>query len=209
MKKGIWFFGMVFFALLSITTISSCDKDDDDDPIENNCDLNTEQEEGLLYMREEEKLARDVYNHLYGKWNLNVFKNIAKSEQEHMDALLAEVDVCKFDDSVLPEDGKFNNSHIQELYDALIAKGDISLKDALEVGATIEDVDIFDLDNFSTKTENETLLGIYSKLTCGSRNHMRAFIRQLENIGITYTPQFIGQEQFDSILDGDHEQCGH
>ncbi len=208
MKKGIWFFGMVFFALFSITTISSCDKDEDDDPIENNCDLTTEQEEGLLYMREEEKLARDVYNHLYSKWNLNVFKNIAKSEQEHMDALLAEVDVCKFDDPVLPEGGKFNNSHIQELYDALIAKGDISLIDALEVGATIEDVDIFDLDNFSAKTENETLLDIYSKLTCGSRNHMRAFIGQLENKGRTYTPQFIGQEQFDGILAGDHERCG-
>ena len=160
-------------------------------------------------MREEEKLARDVYNHLYDKWNLNVFKNIAKSEQEHMDALLGEVDVCKFDDSVLPEDGKFNNSHIQDLYDALIVKGDLSLIDALEVGATIEDVDIFDLDNFSTKTENETLLDIYGKLTCGSRNHMRAFTGQLEIKGITYTPQFISQEQFDGILDGDHEQCGH
>ncbi len=207
MKKGILLFGMVFFALLSIATISSCDKEEDQ-PIENNCNLTTEQEEGLLYMREEEKLARDVYNHLYDKWNLNVFKNIAKSEQEHMDALLDEVDVCKFEDSVLPEAGKFNNSHIQDLYDALIAKGDLSLIDALEVGATIEDVDIFDLDNFSSKTENETLLDIYSKLTCGSRNHMRAFTGQLEIKGITYTPQFISQEQFDSIISGDHERCG-
>jgi len=208
MKKGIWFLGMVFFTLLSATIIISCEKEEDT-PIENNCNLTTEQEEGLLYMREEEKLARDVYNHLYTKWNLNVFKNIAKSEQQHMDALLDEVDVCKFEDSVLPEAGKFNNSHIQDLYDALIAKGDLSLIDALEVGATIEDVDIFDLDNFSAKTESETLLDIYSKLTCGSRNHMRAFIGQLENNGSTYKPQFISQEHFDSILNGDHEQCGH
>lgn len=207
MKKGIWILGMLFFALLSTTAIVSCEKDDDT-PIENNCNLTTEQEEGLLYMREEEKLARDVYNYLYEKWNLNVFKNIGKAEQKHMDALLGEVDVCKFEDSVLPEAGKFNNTHIQELYDALTTKGDKSLVDALEVGATIEDVDIFDLDNYSAKTDSETLLKVYDNLNCGSRNHMRAFIGQLESQGVTYTPQFISQDQFDEILKGDHESCG-
>jgi hypothetical protein len=160
-------------------------------------------------MREEEKLARDVYNYLHKKWSINVFKNIAKSEQNHMDLLLDEVDLCKFEDSVLPEDGKFNNSHIQELYDGLIAKGDKSLVDALQVGATIEDVDIFDLDNFSSKTEDETLLKIYENLTCGSRNHMRAFVGWLEKEGVDYTPQFISQEQYDGIINGDHERCGH
>ncbi|MDP2030099.1 MAG: DUF2202 domain-containing protein [Thiobacillus sp.] len=42
----------------------------------------------LLFMREEEKLARDVYLTLYETWGLAVFSNIASSEQSHMDALL-------------------------------------------------------------------------------------------------------------------------
>lgn len=140
---------------------------------------------------------------------MDIFKNIAKAEQNHMDKLLQQVDLCNFEDSVLPEEGEFNNSHIQDLYDALTTQGDISLVEAYKVGSTIEDVDIFDLDEFSLKTENETLLDIYGNLTCGSRNHMRAFIKQLENEGESYTPQFISQEHFDSILGGDHERCGN
>ncbi|NCB02187.1 MAG: DUF2202 domain-containing protein, partial [Spirochaetia bacterium] len=44
-------------------------------------------EEGILLMREEEKLARDVYLTLYEKWNLRTFSNIARAEQKHMDAV--------------------------------------------------------------------------------------------------------------------------
>jgi len=208
MKKRNLFLAILFLSGITTVSFMSCDKDDDT-PVENNCELTTEQQNGLLYMREEEKLARDVYNHLYTKWNLNIFKNIAKSEQMHMDLLLDEVDLCKFDDSVLPEDGKFNNSHIQDLYDSLIEKGEKSIVDALEVGATIEDVDIFDLDKFSSETEDKTLLDIYDNLNCGSRNHMRAFVSWLDKEGQSYTPQFITSEKYNSILTGDHEQCGN
>ncbi len=50
--------------------------------------LTAAEEEGLLFMREEEKLARDVYLVLFDKWGLRVFENIAESEQRHMDAVL-------------------------------------------------------------------------------------------------------------------------
>ena len=50
--------------------------------------LNAEEEAGLLFMREEEKLARDVYLELFDEWGLRVFENIAESEQKHMDAVL-------------------------------------------------------------------------------------------------------------------------
>ena len=206
-----FYFALMTMSLFFLVTFASCDKDQDEDTVETTekCDLTKEQEEGLLYMREEEKLARDVYNYLYDKWKVNIFKNIAKSEQYHMDLLLQEVDLCKFDDPVLPEAGKFTNKHIQELYDALTAQGDKSLVDALKVGATVEDVDIFDLMNYSSKTNNDKLLDIYDKLTCGSRNHMRAFVSWLNNEGDDYTPQYISQELFNSIINGEHERCGH
>lgn len=38
-------------------------------------------------MREEEKLARDVYLTFGEKWGLTLFTNIAKSEQTHTDAV--------------------------------------------------------------------------------------------------------------------------
>jgi len=206
-----FYFALMAMSLVFLTTFVACDNDDDDAPVDNTeqCDLTKEQEEGLLYMREEEKLARDVYNYLYDKWQVNIFKNIAKSEQYHMDLLLEEVNLCKFDDPVLPEAGKFTNTHIQELYDALTAKGDKSLVDALEVGATVEDVDIYDLMNYSAKTTNQKLLDIYDKLTCGSRNHMRSFVSWLKNEGKDYTPQFISKELYESIINSEHERCGH
>ena len=42
---------------------------------------------GLQFMREEEKLARDVYSTLYEKWGLPIFSNIAQSEQTHTEAV--------------------------------------------------------------------------------------------------------------------------
>ena len=43
-------------------------------------------------MREEEKLARDVYVALGDRWGLRVFENIARAEQRHMDAVVAQLD---------------------------------------------------------------------------------------------------------------------
>jgi len=44
--------------------------------------------EGLLFMREEEKLAGDVYRYFYDLWGNNIFQNIARSEDTHTNAVL-------------------------------------------------------------------------------------------------------------------------
>ena len=49
--------------------------------------LSAEEEKSLYLMREEEKLAHDVYQALYARWNLPVFQNIAASEQRHTDRI--------------------------------------------------------------------------------------------------------------------------
>ncbi len=49
--------------------------------------LSQEEIDDLVYLREEEKLARDVYLHLYNTWGQWIFENIAASEQQHMDAV--------------------------------------------------------------------------------------------------------------------------
>lgn len=49
--------------------------------------LSADEEAGLLYMREEEKLARDVYLTTYNLWRLQIFDNIAASEETHTEAV--------------------------------------------------------------------------------------------------------------------------
>jgi len=164
--------------------------------------------DGLKFMREEEKLARDVYISLFEMYDNQVFNNISNSEQSHMDNMLELLVYFGADDPALEDNGKFANEALQQLYDDLMAQGSISEIDALLVGATIEDVDIRDLDLFILETQDEKIIEAYNFLNCGSRNHMRAFVSRLSDLGVTYTPQFITQEQFDSIIVGDKEKCG-
>ncbi|BAL80313.1 DUF2202 domain-containing protein [Caldisericum exile] len=109
-------------------------------------DLANIEKDGLLYMVEEEKLARDVYGYLYNLWGLTTFKNIQSAEQTHMDEVLSLIDKYGLTaPSTLDEPGVFTDPHLQELYKTLTEQGSKSLVDALKVGALIEETDIIDL----------------------------------------------------------------
>ncbi|NPA68231.1 MAG: DUF2202 domain-containing protein [Chlorobi bacterium] len=162
----------------------------------------------LLFMYEEEKLARDVYSAMSEKYTLPIFRNISKSENYHMSLIEDLIKKYNINNpaSNKPK-GEFINKDLQKLYNDLVNKGSISLNDAFEVGATIEDVDIHDLKKYVSKTENTDITRVFKQLTCGSRNHMRAFTRQINFTGITYKPQFISQNEYDKIINGKHERC--
>lgn len=135
---------------------------------------------GLVQMREEEKLARDVYTTLGNLWNIQTFGNIAKSEQTHTNAIKTLLDRYMIDDPVTVDTvGIFTSPVIQKLYTDLVTQGSTSLLDALKVGATVEDLDIKDLENLMQTTDNEDILLVYANLTKGSRNHLRAFVSNI------------------------------
>ena len=147
-------------------------------------DIQSETIEGLLYMREEEKVARDVYIALENKWNLRVFKNISRSEQRHMDALLVLIERYGLTDPIGEnKEGIFTNAELQAMYDDLIAKGTMSIKDAMETGVLIEETDIEDLDEQLTiLSEDSDIAFVYKNLRKGSENHLAAFTRNLERL---------------------------
>lgn len=195
---------LIVLISIFLSSFSGCDPDSID-PV----DVVSEDDNlGLVYMREEEKLARDVYITLFEIYGNNVFSNISNAEQQHMDQLL--VLLLKYDiqDPSIDKVGEFHNQSLQQLYNDLIEQGSESETAALIVGATIEDLDIKDLDEFTLETTDPDIITVYNSLNCGSRNHMRAFNTQLESLGVSYVPQFISQEKFDSIIDGEHERCG-
>jgi len=141
--------------------------------------LSSTEKEELLYMLEEEKLARDVYQALNTKWNHRTFSNITKSEQQHMDELKALLPKYGLTDpTVGKKPGEFVNQKLQALYSELVRKGSTSLSDALAVGVEIEKLDIADLEKAISKTTQNDINLVYKNLLRGSKNHLEAFSRQ-------------------------------
>lgn len=134
----------------------------------------------LVFLREEEKLARDVYIKMYERWGASVFSNISVSEQRHMDSLLMLLNKYGISDPAAGKAaGEFTNPDLQALYTRLVAKGGQSVRDAYSVGRAIERLDIADLKDALAETAKPDLDRVYANLLRGSENHLRAFSSKL------------------------------
>lgn len=139
--------------------------------------------EGLIRMREEEKLARDIYLALYARWGKRVFSNIIQSEQRHMDAIKRLLDRYQLQDPAAGKDvGVFESDEIQKLYDDLAAEGSSSLESAFKVGVAVEKLDIQDLSLLLGKTDHADIRTVYKNLLSASRRHLKAFNFQIERL---------------------------
>ena len=166
--------------------------------------LSDQEIEMLAYMLDEEKLARDVYAAIYEMWNIPIFQNISSSEQQHMDSVAFALESAgeKYN---IPEAGKFNNDHIADLYRQLTEEASKSFESALNVGATIEDLDIYDLLQGTADAANKGVDILYQNLMKASRNHLRSFAGQIAQQGLVYKAQFISEEYLDKVLNSSQE----
>ncbi|MCB9433816.1 MAG: DUF2202 domain-containing protein [Ardenticatenaceae bacterium] len=170
--------------------------------------LTADEQDNLIYMREEEKLAHDVYMTLYTQWNLPIFQNIANSEATHTEAIRTLLLRYGLEDPAVNQGlGSFTNETLQALYEQLVAAGSQSLADALTVGATIEDLDIVDLQDSLAQTDKADISLVYENLMKGSRNHLRAFTNTLQQqTGGTYQPQYLDQATYEAIIASEVER---
>lgn len=170
-------------------------------------DLSDSEILGMTYMYEEEKLARDVYLTLHKTWGIRILNNIANSEQRHMNALKLLLQKYNIPIPTLTDEvGIFLNTELQKLYHKLVAQGEKAPVNAVFVGATIEDLDIFDLKHYYSQTDNSDIRTVYQNLMKGSRNHLRAFTRHLKKYGINYEAQYLGQDEVDEIVNSPMER---
>jgi len=169
-------------------------------------DLSDREKEYLLLMREEELMAKEVYEYLYGLYQLPVFNNISRAENTH--TLTVKVLLDKYgvsDPAKGHRPGEFSDPEMQKLYKTLTAQGSQSLQDALVAGITIEDMDIYDLQRCLEDVDNTDIRLVFENLMKGSRNHMRAFYGHLTGRGQNYAPKYISKEYFDEIVGSDWE----
>ncbi len=144
-------------------------------------ELEAQEQADLLFMREEEQLARDVYLTLADQWGIRVFSNIARSEQRHMDSVGNLLDFYDLEDPLEGgvEVGVFENEDLQVLYNQLVDQGSVSQEAALLVGKQIEELDIEDLNQALEDTDETKIQQVYNNLLTASEKHLRAFNRQL------------------------------
>ena len=135
----------------------------------------------LQYMVAEEKLAHDVYVTLGEEYGLRVFTNIARSETQHQSAVARLLDKYGIKNPTLGDKvGVFDDPKLQKLYDDLVAKGMLSLQDALEVGVLVEETDIADLKEVIAGNEPAAVDRVLTNLLNASYKHLAAFERQLK-----------------------------
>jgi len=170
--------------------------------------LSEEEVSTIQFMREEEKLARDVYLTLDWEWGdqTDVFANIAESEEEHTSSVEYLIEKYQIEDPVLHDEvGLFTHPELQALYDELVARGMASLLDGLYVGGLIEEKDMQDIVAAIDETDERSLVLVYSNLLDGSENHLRAFVDVIENEGLEYEAQLLTQDEVEYILSADSD----
>ena len=184
------FFSKIFIAgtgSLALLSLTGCGGSDSNTTDTTTVLLTDDQKDILLYMYQEEKVARDVYYYLGNLYpDENTFAYIQTSEQRHMDAceelcIKYGVDISGVDESAR---GEFILPELQDLYDTLIAQGEPSLRAALEVGILIEETDITDLDDAiaAMPSDASDIIRVFENIQEGSLNHLEAFEYSLSQL---------------------------
>ncbi len=161
----------------------------------------------LKLMREEEKLARDVYSALYQIWAIKAFQNIAKAEQSHMDLVKVILDRYSIPDPIKSDKlGVFPSPVFTGLFNVMVSFGAASRLHAEFVGAFIEDLDIFDLDRALRVSDNRDIDTVWQNLQLGSRNHMRSFDKLLKAQSVVYPGIVLPFSRVQAIVNSPHEK---
>jgi len=163
--------------------------------------LSESEKQGLIFMREEEKLARDVYVAMAEIWDIPIFNNISRSESAHMEAVLSLLEKYEIPDPIADDKpGVFTNRSLADLYQNLVKQGNNSLIDALRAGAFVEETDIADLREHLKASDNEDIKLVYENLLQASYRHMRAFSKNLAFRDAVYEPERLSQEEIEEIV---------
>lgn len=172
-------------------------------------ELSSDEITTLFYMREEEKLARDVYQYLHGRWGTPVFANIAEAEETHTGQVAEVIARLGLADPVADDSpGVFQDEQLSALYQQLTQAGSAGELEALMVGGLIEETDTMDLQAAIDATDEAVLQQLYANLMMGSRNHLRAFAGLIAEQTLVYEAQVLPQDQVDAILNTPMEITG-
>ena len=209
-KRQILITIAAFIVALSVNPVSADNKSGENIG-DGKSALDFNEQTHLEFMCEEEKLARDVYITLGSKYpNSRVFGNIDDSEERHKCAvadMLAKYDVPNpsTNDNIGVFTVEAYGWYFTEKYNELVEQGSVSELDALYVGAFIEELDMLDINQCPeviVETDNgiddvsdcgkvytykADIQRLYGFLLEGSENHLRAYVKNITAVPLTFT----------------------
>ena len=177
MKNRMIIYALALLWLSTLTVTGTC-LAAEKGQAEKNAALGADTLDVLRYLREEVKLARDVYSALSDIWGMPVFENTAKSKQSLMNAVSCFLTPYGFG-APTGDAGKFVDSDLQELYSYLIDRGKVSRSNAIDVTILVEQTVIADLNDVFLQTNEKDVYKVLTLLKEGSENHLHELSRYL------------------------------
>jgi hypothetical protein len=186
----------------------------------------------LVFLREAEKLERDVFTILSSMYpDSQLFGRIDDIEQGHADVmkyLLKQYGVKdpNVNDNLGVFTGELYGNFFSSTYRYLVGLGSLSELDAFYVSAYIEETNLLDImqcpdaivsqdngiDDVSQcgmgYTHNVEIINVYHALIEGSKSDLRAYVQAIESVigEGAYKAQAMSQQQLDEILGRDAHQ---
>lgn len=164
--------------------------------------LTSSERDGILLIWEEEMMAKDIYLKFYNMSKLSLFLNVAGTKQIHMNSVQILMEKYGMEKPVQEGDGVYTNETLQKIYDDLLASGGKSPEDALKAAALLEETSVRDLEKEISDTDKPDIKSVFGGLLVSSKKQLRTLERALEDWGVEYSPQILGQEEFDGIVKG-------
>ncbi|MGF1643579.1 MAG: DUF2202 domain-containing protein [Thiotrichales bacterium] len=148
---------------------------------------------GVIFLREEEKLAADLLAFAASRWGDPLFAGMTVAERSNSDAVkLLMTRHGIYDPAAGKATGVFEDRGLQTLFDALRARVELSLIDALLVSAEVAEISLVDLASHTANvSDNPDILRVYELLTLSARNHLRAYLASLRQHGLDYKAQYL------------------
>lgn len=156
--------------------------------------LSQGERDSLKYVKESEELAYKLYSTLYEMWEHETFNELKKAEKSHVDTI--EKLITEYNIVVDSE----TSPYFKRLYTDFTKKALDSFNDALYIAATVEEMAIFDYNEYLKASTDERLKNIYTALSYRSMANLRLLNKQLEELGSRYEGKYLSIEEMRRIL---------
>lgn len=148
-----------------------------------------------------EKIAKDVYENFYEQYKINLFGNIAKRKQKHIEIwkdILRKQNIAVLEYDELVETEALKNQLISEGIDEISA-----FKTALK----IEELNLNDIAIVKKYSKHQEVSEVAKGIECGTKNHFFVYHKALRDKGEKYRPLYISGKQFIVIVNGAVNSC--